>query len=400
MNGRKRIMFLLPLMWAVLACTCSSPEFFFLPTPTVPQAPEPTPGPVVLVVTPTSLSEEAIAEVDVEDALLVNLYQRANPAVVYIEILVSDEGTLVPFASGSGFVIDTEGHIITNAHVVEEADVVRVTFSDGGVADAQILGQDPYSDLAVLKVAVAPERLVPLNLGDSSMLQVGQRVVAIGNPFGLAGTMTVGIISALGRTLPAQVFQGEGRFSNPEIIQTDAAINPGNSGGPLLDIHGQVIGVNTAIRSMTGVNSGIGFAVPVNTVKHIVPNLIEEGVYRYPYLGITSDNRFTVAELARPLGLPVAHGVLVSEVVVGTAAARDGLRGGDHEVEVMGTTVRAGGDIIVAIDGYELQTFDDLIAYLVRETEAGQQVVLTVIRDGEELEIPVTLGERLTSDDD
>ena len=235
---------------------------------------------------------------------------------------------------------------------------------------------------------------MPLVLGDSSVLQVGQRVIAIGNPFGLAGTMTVGVVSALGRTLPAQAFQGNGSFSNPEIIQTDAAINPGNSGGPLLDIRGRVVGVNTAIRSTTGTNSGIGFAVPVDTVKHIVPHLIEEGFYRYPYLGIVSDNRFTVAEVAGPLGLPVTGGVLISEVTPGTAAAQAGLRGGDREVEIIGMMVRTGGDIIVAIDGYELHDFDDLIAYLVRETKVGQEIVLTVARDGEELEIPVTLGER------
>nr|HID13866.1 PDZ domain-containing protein [Anaerolineae bacterium] len=181
---------------------------------------------------------------------------------------------------------------------------------------------------------------------------------------------------------------------NPEIIQTDAAINPGNSGGPLLDTHGRVVGVNTAIRSTTGTNSGIGFAVPVNTVKRIVPRLIEEGIYHYPYLGITSDGRFTLAELAGPLGLPVIRGVLIAEVQPGGPAAQAGLRGGDREVEVMGMTVRAGGDIIIAIDGYELRNFDDLIAYLVRETEVGQKVMLTVIRDGEELGIPVTLGER------
>ena len=391
MVARKRLILIaLPLVLAALACTCNSQELLFVPTPAARLMPEP----LVLVVTPTPLSEEAIAAVDTEDSLLVNLYQRVNPAVVYIEVLVNDGGTLAPLGSGSGFVIDTEGQIVTNNHVVEQADALRVVFSDGGVADAQILGLDPYSDLAVIQVDLPPERLVPLELSDSSTLQVGQRVVAIGNPFGLEGTMTVGIVSALGRTLPAQVLQGTGRFSNPEIIQTDAAINPGNSGGPRLDIRGRVIGVNTAIRSTTGTNSGIGFAVPVNTVKRIVPTLIEEGAYRYPYLGISYDTRFTMAELAGPLGLPVTHGALIDEVTPGTAAAQAGLRGGNHEVEVMGTTVNAGGDIIVAIDGTKLRDFDDLIAYLVRETEVGQEVTLTVIRDGEELEIPVMLGER------
>ena len=392
MTSRKHLVLVaLPLLLALLACTCGSQEFLFLPTPTVPSISVPAP---VLVATPTPLSGEIIADVDAEDAVLINLYQRTNPGVVYIEVLVGEGETNIPLGSGSGFVIDTEGHIITNNHVVEEANIVRVIFSDGSVADdAQILGRDPYSDLAVIFVDVSPERLVPLELGDSSTLQVGQRVIAIGNPFGLEGTMTVGIISALGRTLPAQVIQNAG-FRNPEIIQTDAAINPGNSGGPLLNTRGQVIGVNTAIRSATGTNSGIGFAVPVNSVKHIVPHLIEEGTYHYPYLGITSDNRFTVAELAGPLGLLVTHGVLISEVQPETAAVRAGLRGGDHEVEIMGATIMAGGDIIVAIDGYELRDFDDLIAYLVRETEVGQEVVLTVIRDRTELEIPVILGER------
>ncbi|MEA3338626.1 MAG: trypsin-like peptidase domain-containing protein [Chloroflexota bacterium] len=394
MRARKYLMLVVAsLMLAVLACTCDTQEFF-VPTPTA-VAPHPTLShQPVLIATPTTLPEGFIAEIEAEDAWLINLYQRANPAVVYIEVLVKQEGTPMPLATGSGFVIDMAGHIVTNAHVVAEADAVQVTFSDGSVMDAQIKGLDQYSDLAVIKVDVPPDRLSPLEMGDSDVIQVGQRVVAIGNPFGLDGTMTVGVISALGRTLPTMVLQSGGSFSNPEIIQTDAAINPGNSGGPLLDTRGRVIGVNAAIRSQTGVNSGIGFAVPVNTVKRIVPSLIEKGVYDYPYLGITSDNRFTVAELMAPLGLPVDYGVLIAEVTPGTGAARAGLQGGDREVELMGMTVRAGGDIIVAANEYELRDFDDLIAYLVRETEVGQRVVLTVIRDGERLEIPVTLGER------
>jgi S1-C subfamily serine protease len=393
MTSHKLVLLVLSLLFIVLACACNIPEFLFVPTPTAPPTSVPLPPPVVIA-TPTPIPPGVIAELDAEDALLINLYQRANPAVVYIEVLVEQEGTFMPLGSGSGFVVDTEGHIVTNNHVIEEADAVHITFFDGSLADATVVGRDPYSDLAVIQVNVASERLTPLELGDSSTLQVGQRVIAIGNPFGLEGTMTVGIISALGRTLAAQVLQENGSFSNPEIIQTDAAINPGNSGGPLLDAYGRVVGVNYAIRSETGVNSGIGFAVPVDTLKHIMPHLIDEGTYRYPYLGIISDNRFTLAELAGPLGLPVIRGALIAEVQPGTAAAQAGLRGGDREVEVMGMRVRAGGDIIISIDGYELRNFDDLIAYLVRETQIGQHVLLTVIRDGEELEIPVTLGER------
>jgi S1-C subfamily serine protease len=382
---RKHLLFLLPLLLAALACTCSSQELFLAPTA----------SPVLVVATPTPLSEDAIAEAGAEDALLINIYQQTSPAVVYIRVLVDDGESLALLGSGSGFVIDAEGRIVTNDHVVEEADSVKVTFSDGSVSDAQILGRDPYSDLAVIKVGALPAGLVPLTFGDSSTLRVGQRVIAIGNPFGLEGTMTTGIVSAVGRTLASQT-SGAGTFSIPEIVQTDAAINPGNSGGPLLDSAGRVVGVNTAIRSLTGVNSGVGFAVPANIVKRIVPSLIDEGTYHYPYLGVTADRRLALADLEEPLHLPVTRGVLIADVVEGTAADRAGLRGGDpaDTVEVYGMQITAGGDIIVAIDGYELQDFDDLIAYLVRETEVGQKVMLTIIRDEEVLEVSVTLGER------
>jgi 2-alkenal reductase len=382
--SRKHLPFLLPLILAVLACTCSNQGFLSAPTA----------RPVVVVATPTPLPEEAFAEFEAEDVLLINLYQRVNPSVVYIAVLVDSQDALFPLGNGSGFVYDTEGHIVTNNHVVESASAVQVTFSDGGVADARIVGRDSYSDLAVIQVDVPADRLLPLELGDSSALQVGQRVIAIGNPFGLRGTMTVGIVSAVGRTLPSLNGQGGGSFANPEIVQTDAAINPGNSGGPLLDVHGRVVGVNAAINSETGINSGVGFAVPADTVKRIVPHLIEESVYHYPYLGISSDNRLSLAQLAEPLGLPVTQGVLVSGVFPGTAASRAGLHGGDHEVEVLGLQIVAGGDVITAIDGYQVRDYDDFIAYLVRETEVGQRIVLTIIRDGEEMEIPATLGER------
>jgi len=346
------------------------------------------------IILPTPLSAEITSQLEAEDEVLTNIYQRASPAVVYIEVMARETDAGALLGSGSGFVIDSEGHIVTNAHVIEQADYLEVFFFDGEVVKARVVGQDPYSDLAVIQVDVPGERLLPLELGDSDTLRVGQRVIAIGNPFGLEGTMTVGIISALGRSLPSRLMESEGYFSNPEIIQTDAAINPGNSGGPLLDIHGRVIGVSTAIRSTTGVNTGVGFAVPVNTLKRVVPHLIEEGTYHYPYLGITSDTRFTLAELAGPLGLPVTQGVLISSVQPNTGAARAGLRGGDHEVKVKGVAVRAGGDVIIAIDGYRLRSFGDLVAYLVRETRVGQEVKLTIIRDGEVMEVPVVLGER------
>jgi S1-C subfamily serine protease len=373
---KKHLLFLLPLVLTVLACTCNGQELFLVPAP-------------------TSLPEGIISSTQAEDTLLISIYQRANPAVVYIRVLVEEEDSLVLLGAGSGFVIDTKGHIVTNNHVIETSDAVKVTFSDGSVTDAKILGRDPYSDLAVIKVDMLPESVKPLELGDSSKLQVGQRVIAIGNPFGLEGTMTTGIVSAVGRSLSAEL-TGAGVFSIPEIIQTDAAINPGNSGGPLLDSQGQVVGVNTAIRSLTGTNSGVGFAIPVSIVKRIVPELIKEGTYHYPYLGISSDNRLPLVDLAGPMNLPVTRGVLITSIVEGTAADRAGLQGGDpaDTVEVYGMQIVAGGDIIVAIDGYEIHDFNDLIAYLIRETEVGQKITLTILRDGKELKVPVTLGER------
>ncbi len=385
MDRQKSLLLLIALL-TLPVLACNAQELLLEPTP-VPSSPG-------AVATVPPLSEADLQTLDAQDALLINLYRRVNPAVVYIEVLVQRGGGLQRLSSGSGFMIDQDGYVVTNNHVVEGADALQVVLADGSVTkDVEIVGRDPYSDLAVIRVDVGPDSLVPLELGDSDALQVGQKVIAIGNPFGLQGTMTMGVVSAVGRTLTSQAMEG-GNFSNPEIIQTDAAINPGNSGGPLVDSRGRVVGVNTAIRSGTGVNAGVGFAVPVNTVKRIVPRLIDEGVYEYPYLGITSDTRFTVAELAQLLDLPVDQGVLVTEVQPGTAAAEAGLQGGDREVEVMGQPVIAGGDIITAIDGEMLRTFDDLVAYLVSDTEVGQRVTLTVLRDGRELELSATLGER------
>lgn len=374
---------------SLLACSVQQ----ILLEPTAAPLPDSTPHPVATTLLPR-VSEDDLEELDAQDALLASLYERSNPAVVYIEVLARQGGGIQPLSSGSGFMIDLQGHVVTNNHVIEGAEVLQVVLADGSVVrDAEVVGRDPYSDLAVIRIGASRDSLMPLELGDSDSLKVGQRVIAIGNPFGLQGTMTSGVVSAVGRTLTSRVLEG-GSFSNPEIIQTDASINPGNSGGPLLDTRGRVVGVNTAIRSGTGINAGVGFAVPVNTVKRIVPQLIDHGAYEYPYLGITSDPRFTVAQLAEPLNLPVDHGALVSAVQPGTAAAEAGLQGGDREVEVMGYSIVAGGDIITAINGEELHTFDELVAYLVRETEVGQEVLLTLFRDDREIEVSVILGER------
>ena len=353
-----------------------------------------------LEATPTLFPPELIAEADLESQLLDNIYQRVNPAVVNIEIVsrlhsVSD----IIDSSGSGFVLDTEGHIVTNAHVVRDAQEILVTFYNGAVAEAELVGYDDYSDLAVISVPVDKANLLPVTLGDSNDLHVGQRVIAIGNPFGLQGSMTEGIISALGRSLPsAQMLDARyQRYSNPSIIQVDASVNPGNSGGPLLDTYGRVIGINTAIRSDTGVFQGIAFAVPVNTMKRIVPQLIENGEAQYPWLGISSlsnEGGYSVAALADELGLPVQYGVLVTGVADNSPAAHAGLQAGTDFVEVRGMQIARDADIIVAINGETVHDIDELVAYLVENASPGDTVVLTIVRGGQTLDVDVTLGVR------
>ena len=351
----------------------------------------PTPTPILVVVTPTALPQAVIEEASAEDLVLISIYERVNPGVVNIEVLQAaapgfgDE--LFPEGEGSGFIIDTEGRIITNNHVVERADEVQVTLYDGAIVRASVLGTDPYSDLAVIDIDLPPQVLRPLELGDSDALRVGQLAVAIGNPYGLEGTLTTGVISALGRTLPAETL-----FAIPEVIQTDAAINPGNSGGPLLNAQGLVIGVNTAISTTTGGNTGVGFAVPVNLVKRVVPSLIAEGHYDHPQLGIRG---LTVTPLlVEAMDLPVDSGVLVSEVTADSPAAKAGIRGGTREVSIRGQLVRQGGDIIVSIDGHETNQFEDLLSYIVMETEVGQEIAVSIMRDREERVVKVVLGAR------
>jgi S1-C subfamily serine protease len=347
---------------------------------------------------PTALPPEAIAEADAEELLLINLYERVNPAVVNIIITVVDEESeinpqqLFPAqGQGSGFVYDTDGHIVTNNHVVADADKVEVTFYDGTTVEAHVIGSDPDSDLAVVEVNIAPESLRPIEWGDSDLLRVGQRAVAIGNPFGLEGTLTSGIISALGRSLPTE----QGAFRIPEIIQTDAAINPGNSGGPLLNSLGQVIGINTAIvpnRSAFGERSflGVGFAVPANLVKRVIPSLIEFGEYRHPWIGFSGNS--VTPEIAAEMNLPEATGALVAEVISGSPADKAGLRGGTREV--IGINTLLGGDVIIGIDGEPVREFDDLLSFLSRKGEVGKAVMLTIIRDGKQQTLQLTLDTR------
>ncbi|MEX0788982.1 MAG: trypsin-like peptidase domain-containing protein, partial [Anaerolineales bacterium] len=301
----------------------------------------------------------------------------------------------------SGFVIDNQGHIVTNQHVIADADRIEVDFPDGLKAWAELVGQDLDSDLAVIRVDVPPGTLAPLPLADSENVRVGEFVVAIGNPFGLAGTMTVGVVSAVGRTVESlHAAPGGGLFSSADIIQTDAAINPGNSGGPLLNLRGEVIGVNRAIQtetvsaSGTPLNSGVGFAVPSNIVRKIVPALIEDGKYDYPYLGISSlgDQGMDLQTL-ETLGLaPDQGGAYITCVVPGSPADEAGLAGAGS-CSAAGE-IRTGGDLITAIDGRPVRVFSDLLSYLISHTEVGQRVSLTVMRDGQEIEVSLTIGAR------
>ena len=356
------------------------------------------------VATPTALPPQVIREADAEEQLLINIYKRVNPGVVHVRVVTPLDTSDLPQlpslpnspqeyqeGTGSGFVIDRDGHIVTNNHVVADAEEVQVTFADGTSVRARVIGTDPDSDLAVLQVDVPASALYPVVLGDSDHLEIGQRAVAIGNPYGLRGTLTTGIISALGRSLPlgreSEVLGR--RFTIPELIQTDAAINPGNSGGPLLDSRGEVIGVNMAYDPSA---SGIGFAVPVNTVKRVTPKLIADGHYAYPWLGISGGD--LSLDLVEAMNLPVQRGAIVASVTPGSPADKAGLRGSSKTVEKSGVELQIGGDVIIAIDGKPVQQFEDILVYILRDTEVGQEVTLSIIRDGREQSVKVKLGER------
>jgi S1-C subfamily serine protease len=322
----------------------------------------------------------------VSSDFLSQLYQTVSPGVVSINVLVSNAGQSGQGA-GSGFIIDEEGHIVTNNHVVENANLVVVIFHDGSESRAEIVGTDPYSDLAVVKVEQLPESARALPLGDSNTIVTGDWVVAIGNPFGLNSSMSLGIVSAVGRTIPAG-----NSFSIPEAIQTDAAINPGNSGGPLLNLQGQVIGVNAQIASGgTMANAGVGFSIPSNIVRRVVPALIDQGVFQWPWLGIegTSVNIF----IAQANNIEAKQGAYIVNVIQGGPADLAGLQGGANLVSVDGVDVPTGGDVIIAADGETINDYSELLT-IIASHNPGTTLNLTVLRNGEQLEIPVTLGPR------
>jgi 2-alkenal reductase len=375
------LLVVIALVLATAACQLgTAPE---LPLVLPSQAPEVSPQPGTV----QSENQNGLEE----------LYQHVSPGVVALKVTTGDGGGL-----GSGFVYDTDGHVVTNFHVVDGATQVEVDFLSGYKAFGDVVGKDPDSDLAVVKVDAPASELHPLTVGDSDGLQVGEVVAAIGNPFGLYSSMTTGIVSALGRTsqsLRPQDSTTQGRYSMGAVIQTDAAINPGNSGGPLFNLDGEIIGLNRAIETTsvnaTGdpLNSGVGFAIASNVLKRVVPELISTGKYIYPYLGLSFIDDLPL-EAIQALGLQSNTGAYVTTVVPDGPADQAGILAGTEPSGIQGFDVSKGGDLVIAADGKPIKTFDELISYLITQKSPGDTVTLTVMRGAEQLDIPVILGER------
>jgi S1-C subfamily serine protease len=345
---------------------------------------------------PTAVFDEQKAANELE-AQVIGVYDAASPAVVNITnrsyVYYGFMGSVPEEGTGSGFVYDNEGHIVTNYHVIENADELLVTLADGQVYKAEVVGSDPTNDLAILHIDASTDLPQPLVLGNSDLLRVGQFVLAIGNPYGLQRTLTTGVVSALGRVIESPQ---DNRFIG-EAIQTDAAINPGNSGGPLLDLQGRVIGVNSQIISPSGASSGIGFAVSAKTVQRVVPELIARGYYAHPWLGVDMlPLTPSVVQVLREAGVevPVDSGVLVLDTTAGGPADRAGIQGGSQWVRIGRYQLQVGGDIITAVDGQATPDLQTLTVYLEMQKTVGDSVELTILRDGKELKIPVTLGEQ------
>ena len=314
---------------------------------------------------------------------LIDIFEKSEASIVQVSVVrgESDGGM------GSGFVYSDEGYVITNQHVVQDAERVMITFLDGEAYIGNVIGTDRDLDIAVVKVEPTNTYLQPIKIGDSSKLKVGEKIAAIGNPFGLSGSMTSGIVSQMGRLLPQET-----GYSIPDVIQTDAAINPGNSGGPLINMKGEVVGINTAIRSATGEFSGIGFAVPANTVKKVVPVLIQDGEFKHPWMGISGTD--VDPELAEVRGLNSSKGFLVVSVIEGSPAETAGLLGVTETKETDGREFALDGDIILSIDGETVRKISDILVHLQREKSVGDEMVLSVNRGGEILELTMVLEER------
>ncbi len=387
---RKISVVLLSLALLVTLSGCTLPHLAAVP-PATPQV-------VIVVATPTpapapttgAAPAAAVDSADSVEARRIAIYERAAPAVVNITTQVLRSGFFwgeyPEEGSGSGFLWDDQGHIVTNYHVIEGAQRIEVAFGEEVASPAEVVGADPMNDLAVLKVESVPEGVLPLEVGTSVDLRVGQTAIAIGNPFGqFERTMTEGIISAVNRTIETQnsVLRG--------VIQTDASINRGNSGGPLLDFHGRLIGVNSAIYSPTGTSAGVGLAIPVDKVRRVVPALITDGRYPHPWLGLEELGYEISPALAQALKLPVESGLLVARLYRNSPADKAGIRSATDEVILGNRRYFVGGDIITAIDDRPLRAWEDLNAYLDEATEIGQTVVLRVMRDGQEMTIQAVL---------
>jgi len=342
---------------------------------------------------------------------LEQIYAQVNPSVVLIQVVEGQSSSIQvdPFsgnqspaqpqqALGSGFVWDKDGHIVTNNHVVAGATKISVTFYDGTTVPATVVGTDPDSDLAVVKVNVNADQLQPVTMGDSTQVKVGQLSVAIGNPFGNQNSMAVGFISAIARSLPADNSNGQGlSYTIPDIIQTDAPINPGNSGGVLTDDQGKVIGVTSAIDSPVRASSGVGFAIPAAIVQKVIPELIKSGHFDHTWIGISGGT--LIPDLATAMNLKSdQRGALVNQVTSGSPADKAGLHGSDQQTTINGQQAQVGGDVIIAIDNQPVKTFDDLVSYLASSTQVNQTVTLTILRNGQQQTVQVTLAARPKSD--
>ncbi len=388
-----RLIILLALLVFSLACQVS----FSLPNGAARTSQSTaTPQFLIKTATLTSLQElpdpEDMQRIESHDEVLVALYKRVNPSVVLIQTL-TDYGQ----GAGSGFLYDSQGHIVTNYHVIEGATDIEVHFPTGLKTRGAVVATDLDSDLAVVKVDLVPAGITPLPLGDSDLLQVGQTVIAIGNPFGLDSTMTVGIVSAKGRTLASfRDAPDGGVFSAGDLIQTDAAINPGNSGGPLLNLNGEVVGINRAIQTRsslyeTPANSGVAFTISSNIIRRVVPSLIETGSYDYPYLGVVAKEELTLLE-QEALGITYPVGAYVIQATTNGPAQKAGVRGGTINSSIPGLPL--GGDLIIAVDGQPVRVFADLLAYLMKQKSPGELITLTIIRDNQQQEVQITLEKR------
>ena len=391
---------------SLLLASCGAVGTPTTPTSSRVEVPQSTPSPMPTVTPPADggTSNQQSLQTTFE-----TIYQQVNPSVVNIHVVdgaSSNSQGSIPFFSppsqgvqsalGSGFVWDENGDIVTNHHVIAGATDIEVTFSDGTTVPGKVVGSDPDSDLAVVKVNVPARDLKPVSMGDSSLVKVGQIAMAIGNPYGLQGSMTEGIISALGRMLPVSNTSNSGaNYTIPDVVQTDASINPGNSGGVLLNAAGQVIGVTSAIISPDQASAGIGFAIPAAIVEQVVPSLISTGHYEHPYIGI--EGTTLTPDMATAMNLSASQrGALVINVQAGSPAGKAGLKGGNKQATIAGLQVEVGGDVITGVDGTPVNSFDDLVTYLARNTQVGQTINLTVLRNGAQMTVKLTLAARPT----